>query len=412
MTDAIRQIRRRVFEILEVSRHGDPWSRVVDWCIIALIVSSAVVIVASTVPAQAARFGTVFTGIERATLVVFALEYALRLWVSVERLEARGQTPLRARLAYMVTPFALIDLAAVVPALVEWATGGGLEFLLLLRLLRLFKLARYSTALDSLIRVLRSELKALAAAGFVMVIMVFMAATVMYVIERHAQPAAFGSIPAAMWWSVVTLATLGYGDVVPVTLLGKLVAGLVIMGGLAFFAIPIGIIASGFTNEMHRQDFLVRWEMVARVPLFRNLDARTIGEISHLLRTRRVRRGEAICRVGTPSEGLFFLVDGRARARRRRKTWWLGAGDFFGELALLHDAPHEISVVADTPCRLLILDPLSFEDILSDHPEVRQVLQEVLTERLGDLSEPAEVAHRLVTDALTRWGHLDPPERD
>lgn len=412
MTDIGRSIRRRVFEILEVNRYGDPWSRVVDWGIITLIVANAVVIVIGTVPGYAERFGTLFTVIEHASLLVFAVEYALRVWVSVERLEARGQSPLKARLTYMATPFAIIDLAAILPTLVEWTIGGGLEFLPLLRLLRLFKLARYSTALGSLLRVMQNEFKALTAAGFIMIVMVFMAATVMYVLERHAQPGAFGSIPAAMWWAVVTLATLGYGDVVPVTPLGKLVAGLVIMGGLAFFAIPVGIIASGFSSEMHRQDFLVRWEMVARVPLFRNLSAGTISQISRMLRTRRVRRGEVICRVGTLSEGLFFIVDGRARARRQRKTWSLGPGDFFGELALLHDSPHEISVIADTPCRLMILDPQSFEEIMRDHPEVQDVMREVLTERFGDLGEAAEMANRLMTDALTRWGYYDAPERD
>ncbi len=105
------------------------------------------------------------------------------------------------------------------------------------------------------------------------------AATLMYLAERHVQPDKLGTIPDAMWWAIVTLGTIGYGDVVPVTAVGKMIAGFTIFLGLIMVALPVGIIASAFADEVHRRDFVVTWAMVARVPLFSGLDATEIADI-------------------------------------------------------------------------------------------------------------------------------------
>lgn len=402
-----KTLRRRAFELLEVIPYGDHWAFAIEVLIILLIVTNTAAVIMTTMPQLMLEHAAPVLALEWLAVTVFSVEYLGRVWVSVERLEARGMPPWKARLRYMVSPFAIIDILAILPFILERSLGYNLEILALLRLLRLFKLARYSSALGTLIRVLHNEIRPLSATAFLMANVIIMAASLMYFAERNFQPEKFGSIPDAMWWAVVTLTTVGYGDAIPITAFGKIIAGLTMISGLIFFALPVGIIASGFTSEVHRHDFLLRWEMVARVPLFENLDVSAIAHITRLLRSRRVRRGETICRAGTPGEGLFFIIDGEARAAHRRKVWELGPGDFFGELALLTNAPHEITVTALTPCRLMILEPSGFTEILQDHPDVRQQLETILSERLYELGEAQEVARETLSRALARWGFAD-----
>jgi voltage-gated potassium channel len=391
--------RRRLFDILEVTRYGDRTAQAVEALIILLILGNALSVVLETVPSLAIYQGW-FRLIEHFVLAFFTLEYVARVWVCVERLELRGLPPWRARLRYMLSPYALIDLAAILPFLLEPFLGAAPEFLALLRLLRLFKLARYSTALTSLGRVLRSEARPLAAAAFVMMIVIFFSAMLVYFAERSAQPEAFSSIPATMWWAIATLTSTGYGDIVPVTPLGKILGGLTMTLGLVFYALPVGIVASGFTAELHRQDFVVRWEMVARVPLFEGLDVSAIARLARLLRTRVVRRGDWICRAGEPSEGLYLIADGRASAQGNRRQDMLLPGDFFGERALLNQSPHEISVMAVTGCRLLMLDRAAFLDLLHDQPGVKARVLHSFAARLDAIGESAEVAQEVMDRAL------------
>lgn len=399
-----KRLRRRWFEILELSPFGDRVAKLVDAFIIAAILINAVAVVLATESQLLPHFGRLFRLIEQTAMAVFAVEYVARVWVSVERSQARGTPSWRARLAYMSSPMAIVDLLAVTPLLVEWWIGPQVETLSLLRLLRLLKLARYSTALGSLARVLQNEARPLLAALLIILVIVPLAASVMYFAERAEQPADFGSIPAAMWWALVTLTTLGYGDVVPVTPLGRVLAGAFIIAGLVVFALPVGIVASGFTRELNRHDFLVRWEMVARVPLFSSLDAVAVAHVVRVLRTRKIRAHDVICRAGQPGEGLLFLIDGQAQARYRRRVYTLKPGDFFGELALLRGTPHEITVVAETACRLLILEPLDFADVVRDHPAVRDHVEQVLRYRLQAIGEPAELADNAMRCAVQRWG--------
>src|SRR5262249_25491513 len=126
-------------------------------------------------------------------------------------------------------------------------------------------------------------------------------ASIMHVIERHAQPDKFGTIPDAMWWAIVTLGTIGYGDVVPVTALGRVVTSVTIFVGLIMIALPIGIVATAFADEIHRRDFVVTWGMVARVPLFAELEATDIADIMRLLHAQQVEPGDVIARRGEPA---------------------------------------------------------------------------------------------------------------
>ena len=162
----------------------------------------------------------------------------------------KTKNPLYSRLRYAASPMALVDLLAVLPSYLSLFTGADLRFLRTLRLLRIFKFTRYSPALIMLIKVFKKEAPAFAATLFILLVILVLASSGIYLVERDAQPQAFGSIPAAMWWAVATLTTVGYGDVTPITPLGKLFGACVTITGVGMVALPSGILASGFSEEL------------------------------------------------------------------------------------------------------------------------------------------------------------------
>ena len=205
--------RRRVFDLLErVDRHAR-LPRVIAGALVALILINVVAAVFETVASLAAQYEWLFQTIEAVSLVIFFIEYVIRLWVSVEHPRARGRPAWRARLTYAVTPAAIIDLIAILPFFIEAFTDAHLRIIVLVRLLRLFKLGRYSTGFQSLLEALRRERQALLASFLILVSVVLVSASFAYMAERATQPDAFGSIPNAIWWAMATVTTVGYGDV-------------------------------------------------------------------------------------------------------------------------------------------------------------------------------------------------------
>ena len=215
-----------------------------------LIVANLVVFVLETMPGLFDAYGRELEAFEALSLVVFALEYLGRLWVCVD--DARYRSPILGRLRWMFSPLALLDLVVLVPAALPML---GLDLRLartfrLFRLMRGLKLVRYSKSVRTLVAVLvskRAEL--LVTLSFALTLLLF-ASSAMYFIERETQPEAFSSIPAAMWWAVTTLTTVGYGDVYPQTVLGRWVAAVIAMVGVGLFALPAGILAAGFTEHI------------------------------------------------------------------------------------------------------------------------------------------------------------------
>jgi len=375
--------KRRLYHILERGRPDDRVSQIVDWALIALIVANVAAAVAATVEPFFQQYRDAFGIFELVSVAVFTVEYACRLWVSTEHPSFGGQGPIAARLKFVASPFGLIDLLAILPFYIGlFVPFADLRVLRIFRLLRLLKLARYSPALATLWQVLVSERRALAAALLIMIILLIVSSTAMYYIERNAQPEYFGSIPVAMWWSMATVTTVGYGDVVPVTNLGKVVGGVVMILGVAMFALPVGIIASGFAVEIHRRDFVVTWGMVARVPLFAKLDALSVSRITSLLRARIVPGDATIIRRGDPADSMYFIASGTVEIDLKPEPLRLGDGDFFGELALLRDTPRSATIRALTQCRLLVLDRQDLEDLLETDGELRKAIMEVAEQRL------------------------------
>ena len=244
-------LRNRLYKILEMKEQKSRVSTIVNSLIMILIVVNVIGIILESVRDYQLAFGNWFWYLEVISVGVFSIEYLARLWVCVEGLDYSNGW--RGRLRYMVTPMALIDLVAILPFYLSAFFSIDTRMLRIFRLLRVFKLSRHFAVLGVLGTVLRNESKTLVSAIFVMVILVVLSASGIYVVERHDQPDAFGSIPSAMWWATVTLTTVGYGDVVPMTVAGRLLGVLITVLGVGMAALPAGIIASGFTTELARR---------------------------------------------------------------------------------------------------------------------------------------------------------------
>jgi len=373
-----QRARRGVHHALEAGLGHTFWGSLVSDLLIALAVASVAAGAAWSVPEVRASYGPWIRALDVVTALIFAAEYGLRLWSCVELPFFAQGAPWRERLRYASQPMQVVDLLSFVPTFVGLVAGIDMWAAMMLRFL---KVARYSPALHSLGRVIAAERGALFGALVIMTGLVMFAATVMYFIERHAQPVAFGSIPAAAWWSVVTLATIGYGDAVPVTPLGKAFAGLMIIAGIAAFALPFGIIATGFGREATRRDFMVSWLLVARVPLFGGLDAAAVSQIITLLRSRTFEAGDVIVRRGTPGDSMFFLVSGDVVVETETGEVTLKEGDFFGEMALLEHRPRSSTVMAATRVRALVLDREDLERLARRHPAIMARIREVAASR-------------------------------
>jgi voltage-gated potassium channel len=248
---------------------------------------------------------------------------------------------------------------------------------------RFLKLARYSPAIQSLFEALYAERRALVGCVVILFGAALFSATAMHMVESRVQPDKLGTIPDAMWWAIVTLATVGYGDVVPVTPLGRIVATVTILVGIIIMALPIGIIANAFAQQVHRRDFVVTWTMVSRVPLFEGLSASEIGDIMKLLMARRVEPGEVIVRRGERAESMFFVVKGEVEIVIDRKKVRFGPGHFFGEVALLQRARRSATSIAVTRCDLLVLQARDLHMLMERDERIGAHIRTVAEARLG-----------------------------
>ena len=244
-------LRRRAYQLLE-NPAAEPAGRLLNILLIALIIANVAAIILHSVPSVGARYGPWFVLFEWFSILLFTVEYGVRVWSAVER-GGRYKAPIRGRIRYMLSPLALIDLVAILPFYLTFLLPVDLRFMRIFRLLLIFKLTRYHTSMSLLIRVVRSEAGPIAAALFILLTLLIAAASFAFLAEHEAQPQAFASIPDAMWWAIVTMTTVGYGDMVPVTAVGKVVGGLIAIIGLGMVALPAGMLASGFSEQLHQR---------------------------------------------------------------------------------------------------------------------------------------------------------------
>jgi voltage-gated potassium channel len=245
-------LRHRVFLLLEGDRPRSSAARWVQRALALLILLNVTAVVLETVPSIQESWAGFFAWFEAVSLAVFSAEYLLRLWSAVEHPAHRA--PLGGRLRWIASPAALVDLVAVLPGLIP-ASAFDLRSIRLLRLLRIArvaKLGRYSVAVQTLHNVVRTRAADLLSLLVMLLTLLVVSSTLMYFLEHEAQPRAFSSIPATMWWGIVTLTTIGYGDLVPVTAAGRLLGGVIAIIGIGMFALPAGLRGAAFVEELGR----------------------------------------------------------------------------------------------------------------------------------------------------------------
>jgi len=249
-----QKIKKRVFEIIERASPDDLPSKIFDISIMLLISSNVTAVILETVKSLSVRYILLFRGFEVFSVIAFTVEYGLRLWSCTT--DKKFDSPVLGRIRFAVTPLALVDLVAILPFYLPMVFPVDLRFIRairLFRLFRIFKLGRYSESMKTFGNVLKAKKEELFITIFVVFILLIIASSLMYFIENVAQPEVFSSIPAAMWWGVATLTTVGYGDVYPVTPLGKVLGAIIAILGIGMFALPAGILGSGFVEEIQKR---------------------------------------------------------------------------------------------------------------------------------------------------------------
>jgi voltage-gated potassium channel len=387
-------LRRRVYVLLEHGVVGDRRTSAVSRGLVALILVNLIAVTLQSVPLIDANYGSLFLAIEIVSLVVFTVEYALRLWVASEHEPYSEHSPLRARWHYATSLPGLVDLVAVLPFWLAFVAPADLRVLLVFRVVRFLKLARYSPGVRSLLDALYEERRALGGCLIILLGATLLAASVMHMVERNVQPDKFGTIPDAMWWAIVTLGTIGYGDVVPVTALGRLVAAVTIVASLIMIALPVGIVATAFAEQIHRRDFIVTWGIIARVPLFSGLTAGEIADVMRLLRAETVPEEQVITRRGEPAHSMYFIAHGEVEIELELEQGpiRLGMGQFFGEMAVLRRAPHSATAFATRRTSLLVLAAADLHALMERQPRIAERIRATVRDRTGGVvNEAGEV---------------------
>lgn len=387
-------LRKRTHEMLDPSSdaHAARRARTGGVLLILIGISS---VAAGTLGGLAPNLRVIAANVTGIVALVFFFEYLARFWIAPEIPHIKAATDIQSRLRWAVSPAGIIDLLAVIPA-VAVASGDarlGADSASVFVLLWVLKLATHAPGVGLIARVFRNERAALAAAAALFLIVLFSAATIAHWIESDRQPEHFGSIPASLWWVMVTLTTTGYGDVVPLSTAGRVLGGVVMICGISVVAMLSGILASGFAEEVRRREFVRIWELVARVPFFSEVGAIAISDIVGRLRSRSYPARATVVRKGEAGDSMFFIVTGEVEVRIGDRTKTLRGGEFFGEMALLHRAPRTADVVTVTPCTVLVLNVADFYQLAGLQPALIATIEaEAKRRRSEDVGSRASPA--------------------
>ncbi len=244
--------RKRVWTLLEPANEKDKASRVTDIFLVTLIFFNILMVILETVDSLYSSYNSFFRYFEFFSVTIFSVEYIARLWSCVEN-KTKNESDGKARIQYIFSFSAIIDAIAILPSILAFLFPTvDLRFVRALRIIRLLKFSRYSSSINTLLIVLWDQRKSFGAAFFILFIILIISSSGMYLVEKDIQPEKFGSIPQSMWWSIVTLTTVGYGDVYPVTSMGKFFGSIIIILGIGTVALPSGILASAFTEHTKR----------------------------------------------------------------------------------------------------------------------------------------------------------------
>lgn len=298
-------------------------------------------------------------------VVFFCWEWLARL-VHAARL---GQAT-----SYAVSPQGLIDAVGALAVPLAGLAGADHQTASLCAVAWLLKPIPNVPGLRQLRRVVVREASPLSSVAFLFLIVLVLAAVLIHVLERDVQPLIFGSVPSCLWWAVVTLTTTGYGDAVPVTPAGRLVAAVLMICGLGVFGLWAGILATGFAAENRRHNFIQTWETLGKVPFFAALSPATLADVTSVLRRVDMRAKTLVVRQGQIGDCMYFVAAGEVEVELPTKCVRLGVGSFFGELALLGSRLRTANVMTVTSATLLVLDLVDFRALMARHPQLADAI--------------------------------------
>ncbi len=320
----------------------------------AVVAAGLIALTTYTEPELAPAQRTMLAALLWCGLAFFAAEWVSEIVRALRRKE-RG--------SYLLSGVFFIDALAVLPVPIVLLGGAPAATAWLFATLWLLKLARHAPGLARLARVISLEAKPLASVLIIFIMVLFFSAAALHLFERAGQPATFGSLSSSLWWAIATLTTTGYGDAVPATQAGRVIAGLVMICGVGVFGLLTGILATGFVDDSRRHNFVQNWNLVKGVPFFRNLDPAGIIEISRMLRRVDVAEGAIIVRRGREGDCMYFVASGEVEVEVEPKPVRLGPGAFFGEMALLGSGVRKATVRAALPSTLLVLELADFRTL-------------------------------------------------
>lgn len=249
-------IQKKIYEIMEpTAKKRKRSGQFFDIFILSLIILNIIAVILSTVESLATNFYHHFQYFELFSVVVFTVEYILRIWSCT--VDKEYQHPLTGRIKFALKPLVLVDLLAILPFYIPLIIPLDLRFIRavrLFRLFRVFKMGRYSKSLKILKNVIKDKKEELILVIFMVIVFLIIFSSLMYFVEKDVQPESFASIPHAMWWGVITLTTVGYGDVYPITVLGKILGAMIAFLGIGMFALPAGILGSGLIEAIQKRE--------------------------------------------------------------------------------------------------------------------------------------------------------------
>jgi voltage-gated potassium channel len=331
---------------------------------VAVVIGAVMILLLTIEPAYLAARHWI-EGVLWGCLAFFAFEWLVRL---------RHAVRIRRDSGYIFSSRGLVDAACTLAVPIALMAGVTPRTAWLFAVVWLTKAIPGVPGLRLLRRVLVLEAGSLFSVLVLFLMVWFLGSVAMYFLERDAQPQVFSNLPAAMWWAVVTLTTTGYGDAVPITPLGRMVAGVVMICGLGVFGLWTGILATAFASEMRRENFLRTWETVTKVPFFAELGPAAIADVTHMLRTIDLPPRITLIRKGQQGDCMYFIAEGEVEVDLPGKKVRLGQGAFFGEMALLGNNLRSANIMTTRLSRLLVLDLVDFRLLMARHPDLAQTI--------------------------------------
>ena len=289
------------------------------------------------------------------SMFIFAAEFILR--IGTEK-----------KISFLLSIDALVLLNQVFFSIYD------LRILRLFRLFDIFSQSRFLLPTNTLIKTIIKQRNALLGSQIMVISILLIVSTFIYFLESSVQPEVFGSIPSTMWWGIATLTTVGYGDVVPMTDLGKLLASFTMLVGIGMFALPAAILASAYYEEIQKKNFLVSFEAIASVPLFQELPIGAVGKINEKLQVVLLAEHETIFSKGDEADSMFIIEYGKVKVEIDNPVH-LVSGDFFGEMGLLGNAPRNATITAADDTKLLELTKADLEELSEEHPGLFKELE-------------------------------------